>query len=81
MAVNVKLDSGEIEKLLRSPEVQRELKRRADNIARAAGPGFRSDVGQGYDRARASVWAFTGAARKAEAENRALTRAIDAGRE
>lgn len=70
----------DIGKMLRSPEVQRELARRADAIAKAAGPGMRANVYQGQDRARARVWTGTVEARKAEAEDRALTRAIDAGR-
>lgn len=77
----LKLDDKALEQILRSPEMQRELGRRANNIAKEAGPGFRSFVYQGdKDRARARVWSGTQQAKKAEAEDRALTRAIDAGR-
>ena len=82
MAVEkLNLDSKAIEAIMRSPEVQAELKRRADAIARGAGPGFRSEVKQGRgDRAIATVWTGTYEARKAQAHDRALTKAIDAGR-
>lgn len=81
MVAKFERNSAEIEKLLRSPAVMAECKRRADNIARAAGPGFRTAAEQGTGRARAVVWAGTYEARKAEANDRALTRAIDAGRD
>jgi hypothetical protein len=66
--------------LLRSPEVRRDLERRARNIAAAAGPGFEADSEIGRNRARASVWTATFEAMAAEATDRALTRSIDAGR-
>ena len=75
-----KPNSKAIEQLMSSPEMARELKRRADAIARAAGPGNRVEVKQGRDRQFATVWTATNDARKAEANDRALTRAIDAGR-
>jgi hypothetical protein len=52
----------------------------AANIADAAGEGMEYDVQIGRSRARGLVWTGTGAAMRAEAESRALTRAIDAGR-
>lgn len=79
--VKVEQNSKAIEAIMRSPEVVAALKRKADAIARAAGPGFRSEVKQGTkDRARATVWAGTYEARRAQAKDRALTKAIDAGR-
>lgn len=82
MAVSrIEFDSKAVEKFLRSKRVQDEIGRRAANVARAAGPGFRSEVDQGYDRARAVVWTGTYEARRAEHYDRALTRAIDAGRQ
>lgn len=53
---------------------------RAQRIAAAAGPGMEANSQQGQTRARASVITATTEARLAEANNRALTRAIDAGR-
>lgn len=76
----VVLDSKAIEAILSSPEMARELKRRGEAVARAAGPGMRSNVVQTGDRKRVNVWTGTAAAKKAEAVNRALTRALDAAR-
>ena len=64
----------------RSPGVEAELKRRADRIAAAAGPGMIASSRIGPKRARASVVTVTNQARAAEARTRALTRALDAGR-
>lgn len=67
--------------LLQSPEIQADLKRRAEQIAAAAGEGMEvSDVKLTGQRARIQVVTATAEARKAEAVDRALTRAIDAGR-
>jgi hypothetical protein len=80
MASNVKLNHRNMAALLRSAPVEAELKRRADRIAAAAGPGMEASSGQGRTRARASVVTVTNQARAAEARTRALTRALDAGR-
>lgn len=65
--------------LLRDPKVF-ELKRRADQIAAAAGPGHDVEISVGRNRAHADIATDTFEARAAEARNRSLTRAIDAGR-
>lgn len=67
--------------LLNSSEVRADLLRRAHAIANAAGAGV-YDVSEGRTPTRARVSVGTGdyAARKAEATNRSLTRALDAGR-
>lgn len=69
-----------IRELLRSPEVQRDLRRRAEAIAASAGPGHEVDVEVGPNRARASVRTVTIDAMIGEAEHRDLSRAIDAAR-
>ncbi len=80
--IRIELDSAGIEQFLRSPEVEADLKRRAAAIARAAGDGMHHATIQGRkDRVSAQVWTGTVQARRAEAEDRALTRAIDAGRD
>lgn len=67
--------------LLQSPEVQADLKRRADAIAAAAGDGMVADlVRLTSKRSRVTVRTATPAAKRAEAVDRKLTRAIDAGR-
>lgn len=80
MSVKIVVNRKGIRELLRSPEVQADLRRRADNIASAAGPGHEVDSDVGRYRARASVRTDTIAAMVAEATGRTLTRAIDAGR-
>ena len=80
MTVRLRFNRKGFDELLKSDEVLADLKRRAEAIARAAGPGHgvRSEVGR--NRARAAVVTETYDAMRAEAEDRALTRAIDAGR-
>lgn len=57
-----------------------DLERRARAIAANAGEGMEVDIEVGANRARASVRTTTIRAMRAEATQRALTRAIDAGR-
>lgn len=76
----VKLNPAGARALLQSPAVRRELERRAAAIARAAGPGMGSSSSVGPARARAEVFTANATGRRREARDRALTRAIDAGR-
>ncbi|MGV9364522.1 hypothetical protein [Amycolatopsis sp. NPDC003731] len=78
--VTLKLNSAGVVELLKSEGVLSDLADRADAIAAAAGPGFESDWERGPKRARASVRTTDYESRLAEARERALTRAIDAGR-
>lgn len=78
--VTVKMNSAGARALLRSPEVQADLRRRAEAIATAAGEGNEVAVSTGTGRARAAVYTATFEAKKSEAEDRTLTQAIDAGR-
>lgn len=78
--VRIKLNSAGIQALLQSREMQEDLLRRAEAIARSAGPGMQAGGAVVGDRAVARVWTATDEARRAEAERRALTLAIDAGR-
>lgn len=80
MAVKVKMLSKGSSELLKSAEVQADLKARAEAVARRAGAGFESDVTVGRTRALASVSASTDEARAAEANDRALLKALDAAR-
>ena len=65
-----------------APGVQNDLASRGARVAGAAGPGMvvESGITGGRQRARTAVITGTAEARRAEATNRALTRAIDAGR-
>lgn len=78
--VRIKLNHAAVRALLRGPEVQAELKKRADRIAAAAGPGHDVDIYVGRNRARADVATETFAAMRAEATERRLSRSLDAGR-
>ena len=80
MSSKIKFNSKALDDLLKGAAIQRELKSRADRIAAAAGDGMESSVVVGRTRARASVITATHAARRAEARDATLTRAIDAGR-
>lgn len=78
--VRVVLNRGAVRELLRSQEVLADLTRRGKRIAAAAGDGMEVDSAVGAKRARVSVRTATSEARKAEADQRALTRALDSGR-
>lgn len=76
----IKMNHAGVRTILRSDEVENELRRRAAAIAERAGEGFAYSSTRGNKRALAMVWADTPAARRAEAGARVLTKAIDAGR-
>lgn len=76
----LKLNKDGIVALLQSEEVQQDLAARGERIAATAGEGVEAELTKNRDRAVVFVRTKTNEARKAEAEDRALTRAIDAGR-
>ena len=81
--VRIEFQSAGFKEVLNSPKVEAELLRRAQRIANAAGPGFEASVyrgGFGGGRHVASVRSADRESRLAEAEDKALSRAIDAGR-
>jgi tRNA A37 threonylcarbamoyltransferase TsaD len=78
--IRIDINSGGIQELLKSAPVRALLQAKADRIAAAAGPGMVASSRVGKTRARASVITDTFKAMRAEATDRALTRAIDAGR-
>lgn len=68
-------------KVRRSPGVVADLIRRGTAIAAAAGPGHGIETNyNGVTRARVTVMTETLEAKKAEATDKTLTRAIGAGR-
>jgi hypothetical protein len=81
--IRVQMNSEGARTILRSEAVRKELERRAQRIAEAAGgdPDFEVESQIGDNRARASVRTATQEGREAEATDRALTRALDAGRQ
>lgn len=80
--IRVRLNSRGIQEVLQSREVQDDLARRADAIKNAAGgePDFESGVSIVGDRAMGYVVTASTEGRLAEAKDRTLTRALDAGR-
>lgn len=76
--VKVKLTG--VTKLLKSPEVERDLLRRGRAIALAAGEGFEADAVVGRSRVRVGVVTATFEAREAEAKSPRLESALYAGR-
>lgn len=76
----IEIKRAGIRAMLKHPGVLADVAARASRIASAAGPGMETSSMVGVNRARASVITATAAARKAEAEHMALSRALDAGR-
>lgn len=80
MGAKIKLNSAGVKALLKSPEVQADLKARADRIAAQAGPGHKVETFVGKNRARANVATETIDAMISEQAHGTLTNAIEAGR-
>jgi len=78
-SVRVKIHSPGAVAILQSAGVAADLAARAGRVAAAAGPGHEVSVTTNRDRVVASVRTATKEARAAEANNRALSRAIPAG--
>lgn len=77
MATRVRLNLRGVNRAMKSPGVADLLRRRAEGIARDAGPGFVADADNSHPWiARAWVRAGTAAARRAEARDKALTKAL-----
>ena len=76
----IKVNSSEVRRVLRSPEVLAELSNRGGRVAAAAGSGFEVKPSVGRNRARVAVVAATKSARRAEAKSGVLSKALDAGR-
>lgn len=83
--IRIQFNSAGMRALLSGPEIGGDIERRTEAIAAAAGDGFEASTKvQGgsskLGRVMGYVTATTAEARKAEAENHDLLRAIDAGR-
>jgi hypothetical protein len=82
--MRIELNSPEISRLLRAEGpyegVGEDLVRRGRAIADAAGDGFEVESFTGANRFRVIVFAATDEARRTEATERVLVRAMDAGR-
>lgn len=80
MLERVVINRRGVRDLLRSPEIAADLRRRAEAIATAAGPGHRVEVEVGRNRVRAAVVTESFEAMWAEATRRALSAALGAGK-
>lgn len=81
MADSFRMSPGAVRKLLTDPGTARAVTAAAQRIAAAAGPGMETrPLETGRNRVRMAVVTVTYQARLAEARNRALTRAVGAGR-
>ncbi len=80
-SVKISLHSARIGNLARSEPIYVHIRKIAEGIRNAAGDGFSvKELRGSRDRARVIVYTKTKEARKAESENRVLTRAVAAGR-
>jgi len=81
-SIRIELDSAAVVALLQSEEVQAELTRRGEAIQAATGSPNDFDVITVVGRQRAAVYVSTATVEGmlAEATDRTLTRALDAGR-
>lgn len=78
--MKTKVHSRALAAILKGKGTVADLDARTRRIAAAGGSGMVAQVEVGPTRARGSVITATNAARRREAKNRALTRALDAGR-
>lgn len=79
MSVKFKPNKRAAEAILKGSEVQALLARKAAEVASRAGEGFTSGVRVGRDRARAYVLPETYKARKRQARDHVLERAVGRG--
>lgn len=79
MSVKFKPNKRAAEAILKGSEVQALLARKAAAVAARAGEGFTSGVRVGKDRARAYVLPETYKARKRQARDHVLERAVGRG--
>lgn len=77
----LKMKKAGSRQLLTGSAVEDDIRARAEAIAHAAGEGFIAEVTVGRERVMAAIRPTTYEALEAEATNRALTRALDAGRD
>lgn len=81
MAKNrVELHYKGFDELRKSPGVVGMLRRKAEAVSRAAGPGHDVQIHMGATRARATIMTKTREAKENEARTRALLKALGAAR-
>lgn len=80
MSRKLKLNNAGFRALRTDPAVKRDLMKRAQRVAEAAGDGFEAHESPGKNRARATVGARTAKARRNQSKDNVLQRALNAGR-
>lgn len=82
--IRLELDHDGFAALLVSPKVLEDITRRTNAIANAAGAGVESETtlqqSHGSERPVGRIWTASFEAKRAEATDKTLTSAIDAGR-
>ena len=79
-SIRVEMNRPGIIKALTDPGVRADLLRRGNASSAAAGPGHMVTARTGKTRVRVSVITATPSAKRREATDRSLTRALDAAR-
>lgn len=78
--IRIEMNNAGFKQLATSAKIGKAITGITERIRDNAGEGFESDVGikrrHGAERQTGMVWAATREARKAEAENKVLTRAV-----
>lgn len=77
---DIQLNSAQLRAILKSRQVEAVCKRIADRVAEAAGDGFVARSSVGRNRARAAVIAASPRARRGQAKDGRLLRALGGGR-
>ncbi|SMY01111.1 hypothetical protein BSP239C_03182 [Brevibacterium sp. 239c] len=80
MSRKLKLNNAGFRALRTDPAVKRDLMKRAQRVAEAAGDGFEAHESPSKNRARATVGARTAKARRKQSKDNVLQRALNAGR-
>ncbi|MCC5781378.1 hypothetical protein CRM73_00145 [Kocuria sp. CCUG 69068] len=75
-----KLNRRAVEQILKHPTTRAEMLRRAQIVARAAGPGYKASAITGRSRARASVITTTARAVRDNSRNQTLLKSIGRAR-
>lgn len=80
MKARIKLKNKGFRELRKHPNVKADLMRRAQKVADAAGDGFEASESPGKNRARATVGTRSYSARRRQAKDNVLQRALSAGK-
>lgn len=80
MSGKIKLNEQGFRELRKAARVRKDLMRRAEKVAEAAGDGFEAKASPSKNRARAVVVATTHKARRKQSKENVLQRALNAGR-